>query len=1069
MIKFLLNIGIVALFAAHVDELRAQNAPPPVSDFKNYTKSLKWRNIGPFRGGRSLAVCGIAEQPNTFYFGAAGGGVWKTLDGGNNWQSISDSTFGSSSVGTIAIAPSDANIIYVGMGEAEIRGNITSGDGIYKTLDGGKTWQHVGLRHSWAIGRIVVHPKNSDIAFASALGNPFGRYKNAKSNSDRGIFRTLDGGKNWIKILDTPNDSTGGIEVALDPSNPNIVYASLWNCVRNHYSMSSGGAGSGLFKSVDGGNSFKNISQNPGLPTGLIGKIEVAIAPQNPSRLFAMVENKNGGLFRSDDGGESWTRINSDPNLKQRPWYFSEIVPDPSNPDGIYVMNVGFWYSSDGGKTFKNINVGHGDTHDLWINPKNPQILVLADDGGAEVSYNQGKTWSELDIPTAQFYHVALDNDFPYHVYGAQQDNSSIRIKSQNPNGFSIGKEDWQVVSGGESGYVAPDPKNSDIVFGGNYQGYLEKRNLKTEQQQDVSVYPVSSLGAGAEAMKYRFQWTYPIVFSPHDKNCLYATSQMVHRSFDGGMSWENISPMLTKGDSATLVSSGGPITKDNTGVETFSTIFTFAESPRRAGIMWAGSDDGLLHVSQDGAKNWSKVTPPSNLLPDWALMSMVEASHFADGKAFLAANRYKLDDTKPYLLKTTDFGKTWKNIAKGLPDNAFCRVVREDPTREGLLFVGTEIGIFVSFDEGESWLPFNKNLPLTPIHDIAIQAREKDIVVATHGRSFWIFDELQAIEAFDAKDLNQNTLLQPENAVRTGGGSFENPNVGENKKSGVMVNYFLKEKPTEELTLTFLGADGDTIISYSSQKDRGGKPIQMSKDFYQPKEQKRPGTAAAEAGMNSFAWDMRYPDATDIEGEKPPMWSGGITGAQAAPNAYFVVLKIGKTEVGRQKFEILKDPRVEATVENIRESVVFQRKIAKKLTETHETVNQIRAIRKQIGDYLGVQKDTAWKSSIEKNTKPMLEEMAKIENALAQTNAKAFQDLLAHPIRLNDQLAGLASAASSADTRPTKQTYEAFEEIDKKIDVQFAKWKNIVEKNIAEINAQVEARKTPLLNIEKK
>lgn len=1045
----------------------AQTTPPSVSPkndaWKTQFKSLKWRNIGPFRGGRSLAVAGHAEQPHTFYFGAVGGGLWKTVDGGATWQPLPDTSFGSSSVGTIAVAPSDPNILYVGMGEAEIRGNITYGDGIYKSTDAGKSWQHVGLRHSWAIGRLEIHPKNPDIAFAAALGNPFGRYKNSASNRDRGIYRTLDGGKTWTKTLEAPNDSTGGVEVALDPSNPNIVYASLWNCTRNAYSMTSGGNGSGLFKSTDGGTTWKNISQHAGLPTGLIGKIEVAIAPQNPNRIWAMVENKNGGLFRSDDGGETWTRINNDPNLKQRPWYFSEIVADPATPEGIYVLNVGFWYSADGGKTFRQIGVGHGDCHDLWINPKNPQILAMGDDGGAEISYNQGRTWSQLDIPTAQFYHVALDNDFPYHIYGAQQDNSSIRIKSRNTEGGSIGERDWEEVSSGESGYIAPDPTNSDIVYGGNYQGYLEKRNLKNGQEQNISVYPVSHLGAGAIEMKYRFQWTYPIVFSPNNPKCLYATSQYVHRSFDAGMSWETISPALTRGDSSTLQSSGGQITKDNTSVETYSTIFTFAESPKKAGVLWAGSDDGLVHVSQDNGKNWQKCTVQG--LPEWSLMSIVEASPFDEATAYLAANRYKLDDTKPYLFKTNDFGKTWKKITNGLPENAFCRVIREDPNRKGLLYVGTEIGLFISFNDGETWQPFNLNLPLTPIHDIAIHQRERDIVLATHGRSFWVLDNQEPILQFNQDNFSKNYLFAPENAYRVGGGVSPNPNLGTNAPNGLIINYFLKNKPSEEISLIFYTEKGDTIVTYSSAKNKRGTPFSISKDFYQKEEVERAGYCSAAAGLNTFVWDTRHADATDIEGDRPPMWTGNLSGAKAAPNRYAVELKIGKESVGKQFFNIVKDPRVtETTDDDLRESVAFQLKVRDKVSETHKGINQIRMIRKQMNDYLSAQTDTTWKKELEKISKPMLEDLTKIEKNLVQTDAKAFQDLLAFPIRLNDKMAGLAATAGSAETRPTRQTYQAYNDLSALINKELQRLKNIFDTQLQQINDLVAQRKTPLL-----
>lgn len=1033
-------------------------------------KNLKWRNVGPFRGGRSIAVAGHSDQPLTYYFGTTGGGVWKTIDGGVRWNPISDSTFKSSSVGAITVAPSDPNILYVGMGETDIRGNISGGDGVYKSTDAGKTWKHVGLKKSWGIARIMVHPKDANIVYVASLGNPFGRTNKPANSEERGVYRSMDGGVTWQQVLAPTNDKTGAIEVHIDPTNPSVIYAALWECFRNNHMMSSGGEGSGLYKSTDGGNTWTNISKKVGLPTGILGKMGVAVSPLNGNRVWAIVENKNGGLFRSDDGGETWTRTSNDKNLWQRPWYYCEIEADPGTQEGVYVLNVGFQYSNDGGKTFRQIQVGHGDTHDIWINPKNPQNFILGDDGGAEVTFNQGATFTDLDIPTCQFYHISLDNDFPYHLYGAQQDNSSIRISSRNTNSFAINNKDWEVVAGGESGYVVSDPTNSNIVYGGNYMGQIDKTNLITKQMQEVSPNPIQYLGDGANAMKYRFQWTFPIVFSPHNPKVLYATSQFVHRSTDGAQSWEVISSDLTRADTNTLVSSGGPITKDNTGAETFATIFTFAESYIQKGVFWTGSDDGLVHISKDEGKTWTKCT--INGLPDWALMSIIEAGRHDAGTAYLAANRYKLDDTKPYLFKTKDFGKTWTKITNGIPENAICRVIREDPNKKGLLYAGTEIGIFVSFNDGDNWYPLNNNLPVTPIHDLQIQAREKDLCVATHGRAFWIMDNIEPLyQIMDNPSVadKKGHLFAPEAAYRVNGAAAPfalASQQGENAPNGVLVNYFLKDKPKDEILLKFTTEKGDSIITYSSLKDKKGKALEVNKDFYQKEKIERPGTSPTESGLNTFLWDMRYPDATDTEGAPAMMWSGQVTGPKVPPGKYTVELIVGKESLGKQNFEIKKDPRVEATVEEIAESVQFQLKVKDKLSETHKAINNLRTIRKQINDYTASVQDTVFKKELEAISKPMLEKIQGVEDELIQHKAKAFQDLLALPIKLNDKIAGLASVAASADTKPTKQVQEALVDLSKQVDAQLTKLAKVISEDVPKFNQKAENYKTSAIRL---
>ena len=1025
-----------------------------------FLQGMRWRCIGPWRGGRSLAVSGVNQNDKVYYFGATGGGVWKTTDGGTTWNCISDSTFHSSSVGAVAVAPSDPNIIYVGMGEAEMRGNISFGDGAYKSTDAGKTWKHLGLENSYAIQNIIIHPQNPDLAYASCMGKIFG------ANKDRGLYRTRDGGKSWEQLLYV-DDSTGCYDVKFDPSNPSHLWATMWQAHRTPYSLSSGGKGSALYQSVDGGNTWKNVSESPGLPKGILGKITVTISPANPNRMWAMVENENGGLFRSDDGGEHWSQINTDKNLRQRPWYFSQIYADPKDENSIIVLNVSSWISHDGGKSFDRLNVNHGDCHELWWNPNNSMNFMIGDDGGGEITFDGGQTFSELDFPTAQFYHVSVDNDFPYGVYGCQQDNSSIKIKSRSP-GYSIDENDWYPAAGGEAGYLAADPLNPDVTYGGEYDGYMSRYDYKTNQNTSVSVYPEAWIGSGAESKQYRFQWTYPILFSPHNPKELFCTSQFVHRTFDGGMTWQTLSPDLTRHDPKTMRPSGGPITKDNTGAEVYATIFSFAESYVKAGVFWTGSDDGLIHVSKDDGQQWENVTIPSAQLPDWALITQIDPSHFDEGTVYVSASRYKSDDTKPYLFKTTDYGKTWRLIVNGIPNGAYCRCIREDPNRKGLLYAGTETGIYVSFDDGEHWQSLNMNLPNTPVHDIAIQKRDKDLVVATHGRSFWILDDLSPLyQMSDSLKKSSSFLLKPRDAYRVQGGSYfdENMQTGENAPNGVILYYYLKDKPKKELKMTFFGASGDTIITYSSTKDKKGEPIKISKDFYEDKKMKRPGVLPIDSGMNRFVWDMRYPDATKVEGTNV-MWAGSIVGPVASPGNYRVKMFIGDSLVGQQSFTIIKDPRLNTTQQEYDEQFALLMKVNKKLSETHQGINNINTAIAQINGYLGNVKDTATASVLKKAIQPTIDSLNAIAGRLYQPKAKAPQDVLAFPIMLNDKLAGVGSSASSADSKPPASCYAAFDDISARIDVQLTKLKKILDEDIPKFNAMVEEKKIPAVNL---
>lgn len=1023
-------------------------------------QGMRWRSIGPWRGGRSLAVCGVADNPQLYYFGAVGGGVWKTTDGGQTWLPVSDTTFKSSSVGAIAVAPSDPNIIYVGMGEAEMRGNISFGDGIYKSNDAGKTWKHTGLEKSGAIQNIIVHPQHPELLYASCMGKVFG------ANKERGVYRSKDGGASWEQVL-YKDDSTGCYDVKFDPSNPLILYASLWQAHRTPYSLSSGGKGSGMYKSTDGGDHWKLISENPGLPVGLLGKITIAVSAANSNRVYAMVENENGGLFRSDDAGEHWTLINKDKNLRQRPWYFSQIYADPQNPDGIIVLNVRAWISKDGGNSFSPINNHHGDNHELWWNPKNSNNWIQADDGGGEVTFDGGQTFSELDFPTAQFYHVTVDNDFPYGVYGAQQDNSSIKIKSRTDD-YSIGENDWYPVAGGEAGYIVPDPLNPDITYGGEYDGQLSRYNKKNNQYQVISVNPEAWIGSSAASKQYRFNWTFPITISPHNPQEVFVTSQYVHRSFDAGHSWEIISPDLTRHAPHTIALSGGPITKDNTGAEVYADIFAFAESYVKQGVLWAGSDDGLIHVSTDDGKQWKEVSIPSAQLAEWALISIIEPSHYDAATAFVAATRYKSDDTRPYLFRTTDYGKTWKLIVNGIADHSYTRCIREDPNRQGLLYAGTETGIYVSFDNGDHWQSLQFNLPNSPVHDIQIQQRDKDLVVATHGRSFWILDDLSPLyQLNDQVKQVSSILFKPRDTYKVGGGSYYSPDMqtGENAPNGVMIHYYLKNKPAKELKLQFTTAAGDSIITYSSIKDKSGEPIKISKEFFPDKKIARPGVLPVDTGMNLFIWDMRYPDAVKVEGTNV-MWAGSVVGPQAIPGVYNAKMFIGDSLVSEQSFTIIKDPRLSTTSEDYEEQLALLRKINRKLSLTHESINKINSAIKNINAYNENVKDTALAARFKKYTTPVIDSLTAIKGQLYQYKATAPQDILANPVMLNDKLAGIGSSVAAADTKPTQSSVEAFQDISRRIDVQLEKMNLIFNEKIPAFNRMVEDAKIPAVPI---
>ncbi len=1062
----LLTICIISIALPTVLTVKAQDSENKV------LKALRWRPIGPYRGGRVAAVAGIASDINTYYFGATGGGVWKTMDAGVNWQPITDGQIGTGSVGAIGVSETDPNIIYLGMGERTVRGNVSHGDGMYKSTDAGTTWKHIGLKDSRHIFRVRVHPRNPDIVYVAALGHLFGQ------NQERGLFRSTDGGKNWQKIL-YRDDKTGATDLILDPTNANILYAGLWQVTRSPYSLESGGAGGGLFKSTDAGDTWTELTKNKGLPKGIIGNIGVTVSAANHDRIWAIVEAEEGGVFRSDDAGKTWTRINEDRNLRQRAWYYSRIYADPKNLDVVYVLNVQFHRSNDGGRTFTSINVPHGDNHDLWIAPNDPSRMIYGDDGGAAVSFNGGKTWTEQDQATAQFYRVTLDNDFPYNIYGGQQDNSTVRIPSRT-TGFGIDRRHWYSVGGGESGWIAPHPKNSNIVFAGSYDGLLTRYDHTTGQTRDITIWPDNPMGYGAESLKYRFQWNYPILFSPHDSNSLYAAGNVLFKSTNEGQNWEAISPDLTRDDKSRQKPSGGPITKDNTSVEYYCTIFTVMESKLQKDLIWVGTDDGLVQITQDGGKSWQNVTPkdiPERVqiksvepspkdIPEWIQINSIEASPHDKATAYIAATKYKSDDFRPYLYKTNDYGKTWKKIVKGIPEQAFTRVIREDPNRRGLLYAGTELGMFVSFDDGNEWQPLQMNLPVVPITDLAVHKQEKDLVASTQGRSFWILDDLSVLHQMADNITRENMyLFKPEDTYRMPGFGVQLPptaTVGENPSSGSVIYFYLKNKiePNTQTKLEFFDSSNALLKTFlGKEKDSEAKkdetPSSDKKDTFQYEE-----------GLNRFVWNFRTENATTFPGMI--LWGGETQGPRVVPGTYQVKLTVGDKTL-TQSFEVKKDPRLSTTQQDFVKQYEFLLKVRDKLTETNEAIIQIRDVKKQLDDATSRFKERAEEKNVTDTAKSLKEKLTAIEEELYQTKNRSSQDPLNFPIKLNNKLAGLGDTVGDSDYAPTSQAYAVYQEVTAKIDVQLQKLNEVLSTDLTQFNQFVKEKNVPAIMLKNK
>ncbi|MDV7138154.1 glycosyl hydrolase [Maribacter sp. TH_r10] len=1033
------------LFLQPFQDTYAQRKKKTISFNDSLYNGMKYRPIGPFRGGRAGTVSGVLNNPNLYFMGTAGGGVWKTTDAGNSWKCISDGFFGGS-IGAVAVSESDPNIIYVGEGEQTLRGNVSSGKGLWKSMDAGETWKFIGLKDSEHIARIRIHPKNPDLVYVAAIGNLW------KPNETRGVFRSKDGGDNWEKILYI-SDKAGAGDLILDPNNSRIIYATTWEMKRNGYRMDSGGPDSKLFKSTDGGDTWKDISSQTGLPDFPWGIVGITVSPVDSNRVWALIEAENGGLFRSDDAGATWKKINENRALRQRAWYYTRIYADTENIDKLYVMNVSYGVSTDGGKTFTLKNAPHGDHHDLWIDPQNNNRMVIADDGGAQISNDGGNNWTTYyNQPTAQFYRIATDSIFPYRIYGAQQDNTALRI-SHRSSGASISERDWEPTAGGESAHLAPDPKNNQIVYGGTYKGYMNRLDHTTGQARSTNVWPDNPAGSGAEIMKYRFNWNYPVTFSRHDSNKLYAGSNYLHVTTDEGQSWKTISPDLTRGLPETIKSSGGPITQDNTGAEFYSNIFVISESILEKGVIWTGSDDGLIHVTRDNGVSWDNVTPPSSISPKLNMINSIDPSPFHKGTVYVAATAYKFGDYTPYLYKTTDYGKTWTLITKGIKDNYYTRVIRTDHEREGLLYAGTEWGMYISFDDGNSWSPFQLNLPITAIRDLHV--RDNDLIVATHGRSFWIIDDLTPLHQLSQTVADSSFYLyKPDTSYRMHqSGGWSKPNtklVGENHPDGVMINFYLKkfqEKDTVQLEI--LEENGALIQGYSTH----AKADKLNPSATKPLKVK--------AGGNNMVWNMRYPGYKTFKGMI--FYSSPNKGPKAVPGNYKLKLTVNSVSQ-EQGFEIIKDPRLPNSQNDYREQFDFLIAVRDQVTKANEAIIKIRSIQKDLKYLKDKTKDN---DSLQTLITEYETELSVIENNIHMTKNKSRQDPLNYGIRINNRLAFLLADSQRGDYRPTQQAKEFFNEIVAELDVQINNLNGLVDKQTAIVNSKIEEEEIKFISTE--
>jgi len=1030
--------------------------------------ALRYRCIGPTRGGRVVAVAADPDNQNVFYFGACAGGIWRSDDAGQFWEPISDGQLNTASVGALAVAPSDGNVIYAGMGEATIRIDVSHGDGVYRSTDGGTNWRHCGLTETRHIGAIAIDPNDADTVYVAALGHM------SKDNPERGLYRSRDGGDSWDLVLHV-SEGAGAVDVKVDPSNPRIVFATIWQARRTFWSMDSGGPDCGLWRSLDGGDTWTDISRNDGLPDGTLGKMGVAVSPARPGRVWAVIEaeGRKRGLYRSEDNGETWAKTSSKPDLCWRPWYYQHIIAHPTDPDTVYILNQKAWISIDGGKEFEEFHTPHGDNHGLWIDPTNPDRMIGCDDGGAWVSLNAGQSWSTIyNQMTAQFYHVAADDQFPYLVYGSQQDNSSIAVPSQNGRG-AINWGDCYPPGTAESGYVAVKPGDPDVVYVGAIGSSpgggdaLQRYDNKSGQIQLVSVWPEAY--HDGNTAEVRFQWTYPIVFSPQDPNTLYACGNKVFRSRDEGMSWDAISDDLTYADPETMGVSG-PLTMDTAGAEMYATIFSFMASAHRPGTLMTGSDDGLVHRTTDDGGSWVAVTPPD--LPKFSQVTMLAESPHTEGTVYMTVARHKMGDYAPYVYKTTDWGDSWTLITNGLPADDFCRVVREDPNRQGLLYVGTELGLYASFDDGANWQSLQANLPICPVYDLIIKGT--DLIVATHGRSFWILDDLtQLHQMADELDASKPSLLAPGDTVRnpanlfadfwgSPGGKSYHVTIGQNAtfyleesetghktkrvidagtdlERGVRFTYWLPAAAVAdgaEVTLTIADADGNEIETFSS--DLPEEKEDRTARFY----------LTAVEGINTFQWDMRHARGPKVDGSD---FHGPANGPLALPGSYQATLAVNGDSMTKP-FELLVDPRVETSQADFEAQFELLSAIQAKLGEVVNAVNRTKAMKGRLED---------WGSRLEAGAtadavSAMVERLGAIEGELIQREFTTPGDTLNYREKLLEKLGQLVPVVASADTAPTKQSHQVFEKLAGQIDEQLGALDELIQGDLATLDTQL-------------
>ncbi len=1024
----LISLWIALAAAGHAPRLGAQAPAITAGVDAALFSELRWRSIGPARGGRSIAAAGSRARPREYYFGATGGGLWKTTDGGLTWRAVTDRFIATSSVGAVAVAESSPDVVYIGMGEVALRGNIIQGDGVYRSTDAGKTWTHAGLKESRAIGRVRVHPANPDIVYVAALGDPYG------PNHERGVFKTVDGGATWSKVL-FRDDRTGAVDLSMDAGNPDVLYATLWEVNRTPHSLSSGGPGSGLFKTTDGGATWQELTRNPGLPAPVWGKAGVSVSPVDPSRVYALIEAAEGGVFLSDDGGGSWKLVNDDRRLRQRAFYYTRLYADTGAKDTVYILNTGLYRSTDAGASIRSIRVPHGDNHDLWIAPDDPQRMINSNDGGANVSINAGESWTDQDYPTAQMYNVFTTSHVPYHVCGAQQDNSTACVSS-------TGAGELYPVGGGESGYIAPDPGNPDVFYAGSYGGLLTRIDRRTGERRVISVWPDNPMGAASSDITERFQWTFPIIAPANDPGTLYAASQHVWKSTTGGQRWERVSPDLTRHDPATMEASGGPITLDQTGVETYATIFTLAPSPLERPVIWAGSDDGRVHVTRDAGKTWADVTPAG--LPEFTRISLIDASPHDPAVAYLAGNRYQRADRAPYVYRTADYGQSWTKIVTGLPGDDFPRAIRADPVRRGLLFLGTETGIYVSLDDGGHWQSLRLDLPVTPVH--GIQIRNTDVVIGTHGRSFYVLDDISVLRQIQHVERETTSepvvLFAPADAVRS-------------VSRGVNIHYYLSSL-TGTVTIEVLDAAGHTIQTFSSAEagapsgDRSAAAAEPDAD--EGSTRPRPPQVTGKQGMNRFVWDLRYPGALDFPGLV--LWAATTRGPQAPPGTYTVRLTAdGVTRTAR--FAIRRNAAVPGVTDaDLLEQFALARQISERVSAAHGAVVRIRHLKAQIADRAAGTKRAALAAAAQSLAAALTE----IEGEIYQYRNRSSQDPLNYPIRLNNKLAALQSTVESGDYKPTDQTYAVFGELSARLERQLERLEALVTGTVPGFNARLKA-----------